>query len=350
MKSFPNIARSEIYALLLALLFLGCGRKNEQQIAIVPVNVKVMAVDDHTDTRQQISYSATVREHKDVSLSFEVPGNIIAVYVDKGQLVKKGRLLAALDASVYRAQYNTELAREELARDNYNRINEVYKKGSIAEVKVVEAKSNLDQATSVALASYQNIVRSKLYAPSDGYIGEKTAEPGDLASPGSSLFKLVKLEQVDIIVPVPELEINNLKKGQSATIRVSALGNGEFEGKIDEIAVVSEDGSHNYNVKVKVNNNDGRLKPGMIADVNFPEKAGRTALSVPLSALQVNEENQNFLYTVDKGKFLSLRRLVNCGPILNDRVIITSGLSPGDLVVVSGYQKLTAGTPVKIIQ
>jgi membrane fusion protein (multidrug efflux system) len=356
MKPTPNIIRFENYALPIAFLFLlGCGSNKEQKVAIEPVNVKVMAMNYDGDTRQQISYSATVKENKEISLTFQVSGNITAVNVDKGQWVKKGQLLATLDGTTFTEQYDTELARQKLAQDNYNRINEVYKKGSIAEIKLVEAKSNLDQTTSTARAAYQNIVHTKLYAPSDGYIGEKTAEAGDLASPGSSIFKLVKIEQVDVIVPVPELEINNLQKGQPAIIRISALGNRNFDGKVDEIAVIAEDASHNYNVKVKVNNRDRQLKPGMIANVYFHAKgkakeADSTTLSIPLSALQVNEQNQNFIYTVDKSSSTSVRRLVDCGPILNDRVMITHGLSSGDLVIVSGYQKITSGTPVKIIQ
>jgi membrane fusion protein (multidrug efflux system) len=334
------------------LILLSCGKK-EQKVATSPVNVKVMAVNYDGDARQQISYSATVKENKEISLTFQVPGNITTVNADKGQWVKKGQLLATLDGTTFTEQYNTVLARQKLAQDNYNRINEVYEKGSIAEVKLVEAKLNLEQTTATARAVYQNIVHTKLYAPSDGYIGEKTAEPGDLATPGSSIFKLVKIDQVDVIVPIPELEINKLRKGQPAIIRIAALGNKDFEGKVDEIAVISEDASHNYNVKVKVNNLGRQLKPGMIANVYFPAKAkgaDGTALSIPLAALQVDEQNQNFLYTVDKNSSRSVRRLVNCGPILNDRVMITHGLSSGDLVIVSGYQKITSGTPVKIIQ
>ncbi|MDB4923080.1 MAG: multidrug transporter [Mucilaginibacter sp.] len=348
--------RLKNYFLPVAFLFLlGCGSKEEQKVAVAPVNVRVMAMNYDGDARQQISYSATVKENKEISLTFQVSGNITAVNVDKGQWVKKGQLLATLDGTTFTEQYNTELARQKLAQDNYNRINEVYKKGSIAEIKLVEAKSNLEQATATARAVYQNIVHTKLYAPSDGYIGEKTAEAGDLASPGSSIFKLVKIERMDVIVPVPELEINSLKKGQPAIIRIKALRNRGFEGKIDEIAVIAEDASHNYNVKVKVENKDRQLKPGMIADAYFPakensKKADSTALSIPLSALQVNEQNQNFLYTVDKSSSMSIRRMVKCGPILNDRIIITNGLSSGDLVIISGYQKITSGTPVKIIQ
>jgi membrane fusion protein (multidrug efflux system) len=356
MKSQSNITKYKNYALPAAFLFLlSCSNPKGQTIDTSPVNVKVLAVSYNGDAGQQISYSATVKETKEISLSFQVSGNIIAMNADKGQWVKKGQLLATIDGTTFTEQYNTEIARQKLAEDNYNRINEVYKKGSIAEIKLVEAKSNLEQATSTARAAYQNIVHTRLFAPSDGYIGEKTAEAGDLASPGSSIFKLVKIEQVDVIVPVPELEINNLKKGQPAIIRIKALGNRGFEGKIDEIAVIAEDASHNYNVKVKVDNKDKQLKPGMIADAYFPakensKKVDSIALSIPLAALQVNEQNQNFLYTVDKSSSKSVRRLVKCGPILNDRIVISNGLSSGDLVVVSGYQKITSGTTVKIIQ
>jgi membrane fusion protein (multidrug efflux system) len=344
-----------LFALPILMLLISCGGHKEEKAVVTPVNVKVYSASSKGGTAQQISYSGTVKESKSISLAFQVSGNIISINADKGQAVKKGQLLASVDETVYRDQYNAQLAQQKLAQDNYNRVAEVFKKGSIAEIKVVEAKSQRDQAVSVARATYQNIAHTKLYAPTDGYIGEKMAEAGDLAAPGSPVFKLVKLELLDIIVPVPESEINGIKKGQEAKVKIAALENRAFKGKIDEVAVISEAASHNYSVKVRVSNADGQLKPGMVANVYFGQrsaagKAGTAAISIPLIALQVDEQNRNFVYIVDQDGRKALRRQVKPGELMNDAVTVTEGLSAADRVIVSGYQKVTSGTPVKIIQ
>jgi len=344
---------SAFFVLTVMAILASCGHQ-EEKVAVQPVNVKVLSLTGKSGTDQQISYSGTVKESKSISLAFQVSGNITSINADKGQMVRKGQLLASVDEATYRDQYNAQLAQQKLAQDNYNRIAEVFKKGSIAEVKLVEAKSQRDQAVSMARATYQNIAHTKLYAPTDGYIGEKMAEAGDLAAPGSPVFKLVKLEQVNIWIPVPESEINSIKKGQGATIKIDALNNREFKGIVDEVSVVSDDASHNYNVKVKVANADQQLKPGMVAKVFFSENnvaktADSSGVSIPLIALQVDEEDRNFVYIVDENGTKAVRRQVTRGELMNDVVMITKGLSPSDKVIVSGYQKITTGTPVKII-
>lgn len=348
-KSYPILLAMPLMALLFSC------RHKEEKVAVEPVNVKVLSLTGKNGTDQQISYSGTVKESKSISLAFQVSGNITNITVDKGQMVKKGQLLASVDETTYRDQYNAQLAQQKLAQDNYNRISEVFKKGSIAEVKLVEAKSQLDQATSMARATYQNIAHTKLYAPTDGYIGEKNAEAGDLAAPGSPIFKLVKLEEVKVWIPVPESEINAIKKGQGATVKIAALNNRIFKGTIDEVAVVSDDASHNYTIKVNVSNGDKQLKPGMVANVYFQENTkanttDTTGISIPLIALQVDEQDRNFVYIVDEAGTKAVRREVTRGELMNDVVMITKGLSPSDKVIVSGYQKITTGTPVKIIQ
>ena len=344
---------SAFFVLTVMAILASCGHQ-EEKVAVQPVNVKVLSLTGKSGTDQQISYSGTVKESKSISLAFQVSGNITSINADKGQMVRKGQLLASVDEATYRDQYNAQLAQQKLAQDNYNRIAEVFKKGSIAEVKLVEAKSQRDQAVSMARATYQNIAHTKLYAPTDGYIGEKMAEAGDLAAPGSPVFKLVKLEQVNIWIPVPESEINSIKKGQGATIKIDALNNREFKGIVDEVSVVSDDASHNYNVKVKVANADQQLKPGMVAKVFFSENnvaktTDSSGVSIPLIALQVDEEDRNFVYIVDENGTKAVRRQVTRGELMNDVVMITKGLSPSDKVIVSGYQKITTGTPVKII-
>lgn len=335
------------------LILMSCGRNQSVKEVLPPVNVKVVSLDHHGNITQEISYNGTVKESKSITLAFQVSGNITAINAEKGQEVRKGQLLAAVDETVYRDQYNAQLAQQKLAQDNYNRIKEVFQKGSIAEVKMVEARSHLDQATAVARATYQNIAHTRLYAPTDGYIGEKMAEAGDLAAPGSPVFKLVKLQDVNIMIPVPESEINSLKKGQSATVKIAALNNLVFNGVIDEVSVISDGASHNYNVKVKVANANHALKPGMVASVFFAGLSGNsredsTAIRIPLISLQVDEQNRNFVYVADHDK--AVRRQVKRGELMNDVVVITEGLHPSDKVIVSGYQKITSGTAVKIIE
>ena len=339
-------------AVVTALWFTGCA--NSTKLKSTPDTLAVQVInlaDEASAVNDRIVYDGTLEAEKTIDLSFQVSGTILSLPVKSGDYVKKGQLVGSVDETTYRNQYNGQLAQAKLAKENYTRVNEVFKKGSIAEIKMLEAKSNYEQANSAARATYQNIVHTHLYAPVSGYIGNKSAEAGAVASPGQPVLQLLDTRSVKVMVAVPESEINQYKAGTPATITIEALGAQSLQGKVTEVGVLALNGSANYNIKIALPNNNLMLRPGMLCKVSFGVAAGRNAktdgkeIIIPVQAVQVDEKGTNFLFIMN-AQHKAVRKNVITGQLYSKGITIKSGLSGNEQVITSGYQKLADQTPV----
>lgn len=342
-------------AVVTALCITGCSSNSKFKpgtdtlaVKVFNLNAETVADNDH------IIYDGTLEAEKTIDLSFQVSGTILSFPVQTGDYVKKGQLVAAVDETTYRNQYNAQLAQAKLAQENYTRVNEVFKKGSVAEIKMLEAKSNYEQASAAARATYQNIAHTHLYAPVSGYIGDKKAEAGAVANPGQPVLQLLDTRSVKVLVAVPESEINRYKAGTPAMVKIDALSNQPLQGKVTEVGVIALNGSANYNLKIALPNTGMMLRPGMLCKVSFNTSANQTAkndtvkqIIVPVQAVQVDEKGINFLYIVNSQN-KAVRKEVTTGQLYSNGITIKQGLSGNEQVITSGYQKLADQTPVVI--
>ena len=340
-------------AVLTALCVTGCSSKTKFKPGPDTLAVKVFNLSaDASAINDRIVYDGTLEAEKTIDLSFQVSGTILSFPLKTGDFVKKGQLVGSVDETTYRNQYNAQLAQAKLANENYTRINEVFKKGSVAEIKMLEAKSNYEQATSAARATYQNIAHTHLYAPVSGYIDNKMAEAGAVANPGQPVLQLLDTRLVNVLVAVPESEVNQYKAGTPASIKIDALGDRPLQGKVTEVGVIALNGSANYNLKIALSNISSQLRPGMLCKVSFDlaGKKGNTLVNageiiVPVQAVQVDEKGTNFLYIMS-AQNKAVRKDVITGQLYSNGIAIRSGLSGNEQVIASGYQKLADQTPV----
>ncbi|WP_442590508.1 efflux RND transporter periplasmic adaptor subunit [Pedobacter sp. AW31-3R] len=344
--------------LILCAAIAGCNNESDKMKTVAPVKVNTLTIGGEDQAGSAISYSGTITANKTIDLSFQVSGTVLNIPVSSGQYVTKGQLIAAVDETVYRNQYNAQQAQANLARENSLRVAEVFKKGSIAEIKMIEAKSNAEQASSAAKATYQNILHARLYAPQSGYIGEKRIESGATAAPGVPVVQLLDISQVKVNIAIPEAEINQFKKGDQAAVTIQALQNLKLEGKVDEVAVSSAQGIPTYTVKVLLSNGNNKLKPGMVCTILFNNKkkdsgkdeAGQEPIVVPVQAVQIDENNVNFVYVTNAEGNKAIRKNVKTGELFNNGIAISSGLQQGEKLIITGYHHLTNDTPIQIVK
>lgn len=340
-------------AVFTILWITGCSSNTKLKSGPDTLAVKVFNLSaDASAINDRIVYDGTLEAEKTIDLSFQISGTILSVPVKTGDFVKKGQLVGSVDETTYRNQYNAQLAQAKLANENYTRINEVFKKGSVAEIKMLEARSNYEQATAAARATYQNIAHTNLYAPVSGFIGNKMAEAGAVANPGQPVLQLLDTRSVNVLVAVPESEVNRYKAGTPASIKIDALGDQPLQAKVTEVGVIALNGSANYNLKIALPNTNSQLRPGMLCKVSFGAagKKGSTPVDakeviVPVQAVQVDDKGNNFLFIIN-AQNKAVRKDVITGQLYSNGITIRSGLSGNEQVITSGYQKLADQTPV----
>lgn len=334
----------KILALGASTLLMGCGShnpsENSNSVASNPIRVNTEEVTS-VETNLQLAYSGTIEAIQTIPLTFQTVGIVDKIYVQEGDQVKQGQLLAEVERGSLTSAYQGALSQYERAIDAQNRLQKVYENGSLPEIKWVEINNQVIQAKSMLEISERNLENCELRAPSSGIIGERNIEPGMAAIQLEAPLKLVKLESILVKISVPENEISELKPGQTANIKVSALNNRTYIGTIERVGVVAHRISRTYEVKIEVINDGLMLKPGMVCEVTIQLPTQQKVIQIPLSAIDRDTENRNFVYVVNRTTNRVTRRTVVIGDFIQDKLIIVSGLKPGELVVTDGNQKLT---------
>lgn len=183
-------------------------------------------------------------------------------------------------------------------------------------------------------------------APMDGIIVKRSIQPGEMAQPGVTLLNLVKMDQVQIELSVPDSLIGKLKSGTDVDVKVSNLPDKTFAGKLNFVSPVSNANSSTFPVKVTVDNKDGLILAGMMAEVHLKD-AQQGRMEIPKAAL-VKKDNKTFIYTVQDKTVKSVE--VSTQDKNQDWVYLqeNAGVKAGQQIVINPTDALTDGSTVKV--
>lgn len=330
------------------LPLLGGCMKQSPSAEKAPVEVKVMTV-ENTDVSTGQSFSGTIEEQDGSTLSFALAGTVKSVAVSDGQRVSKGQLIAVLDDATFRNSYEMAKATLDQANDAYNRMKMLYDNNSLPEIQWVEVDSKLRQAQSSFEIAKKNVADTRLYAPISGFISEKNVEVGNNVMPGTPVVKVVIVDNVKVVISVPETEISKVSIGESVEIVVPALNNQTFTGRIKEKSVSANPLSRSYDVKAEIRNPGNQLLPGMLCTLYLSnEGTVKPQILLPSNIIQLDSNNNNFVWTNVNGK--AIRKYVELGEFVGDNVAIQSGLEAGEQVVIEGQQKISDNMQITVIK
>jgi len=318
-----------------------CQQKQEvAKKEIASIRVKAQPVQT-VNGLSNLRYSGTVEASQTIPLTFQSTGTIEQVLVQEGDVVHKGQLLAVVNKADNQSIYNSSLATFQQAKDGYDRLKQVYDKGSLSEVKWVEMETNMKQAESQLQIAKNNLDKCNLYAPISGIVGRRNIEPGQSSMSSLSPIELVKIETVSVKISVPENEIGKIKKGMTSSFTISALGNKNFEGTITNVGVVADQFSRTYEVKTTVSNSNLEMKPGMVCDVILNTSTEKQLIVVPYNAVSKDTEGNSFVYVVQPDKQSVKKQIIKVGNYQSSGLEVLSGLSANQTIVVEGKEKLT---------
>ena len=168
---------------------------------------------------------------------------------------------------------------------------------------------------------------------------------GETVLPSEPVLTILSIDRVKVRVAIPEREISAIESETPTQITVDALQGETFQGGRIEKGVSADALTHTYDIRINVQNPGHRLLPGMVARVTMGKKGfEEKKIALPVQAVQEASDKQLFVWTAKNGK--AHRTNVTIGETTGNRVVIESGLSEGDEVIVEGYQKVGEGTPI----
>ena len=310
----------------------------------------VMVTQPATTHNEQKSYAGDVQARQQTALAFRVGGQIIERYVDVGDRVKVGQVLAKLDVKDAQLQLNSAQAQLEsaqsaakIAADEFKRFQQLLPINAVSRSQYDAIKSQYDSANATLKQAQSNYAvtanqtgYNQLIANKNGVITERNIEIGQVIAAGQAAYQLAIDGDREVVIGVPEQAVSTIKVGQDAWVTLWSKPQDKFAAYVREISPAA-DQSRTFTAKVALKEGQSAIQLGQSARVFF-NTTTQNMLSVPLSSVSANA-NQAYVWIVNADQTLH-KVPVTLGAYGRDSVPILSGLNANSWVVVGGVHLL----------
>jgi RND family efflux transporter MFP subunit len=333
--------------ILIVALFAACSQKkteetNAQQNAEnESITIKVAEVFEEP-VAQIFEYTAVVRAEAVNNIASPSPGiRIDQIFVEVGDFVSAGQKLVQMDATQLR-QAKTQL---DNLKDNFKRLDELYKVGGVSKADWDALKTQLD----VTQNSYDYLTENtQLVSPINGVVAMRNYDSGDIYS-GNPILQIQQIKPVKLLINVSESQYNEIKKGMEAKIKIDILRNDEIKGRVSLIYPTLDARTHTFTVEIAIPNENVKVRPGMYARAIF-NLGNRNNVVVPDNAIVKQPgSGDRFVYLLNDDNTVSYIK-VTLGRRLDANYEIISGLKDGDKVAVTSLTKLKDGMEVQVVK
>ena len=317
------------------------------------------------------TFPGVARAASEQDLAFRVAGTVTAVEVDVGSVVRKGQVLARLDAGDFelrRQQAEAGLAQARAQSRNaaasYERVAALYERGnaSMSDLDAARASyesakaSEASAATALRLAE-QQVVYTRLPAPVDGSVSRVAVDVNEAVGAGQTVVVIIDaVGRAEVQVTVPEAFIGSLSAGRPAQVVFDALGAGALGASVTEVGTAAA-GAGGFPVIVRLDESAAgmRVRPGMAAEVTFSieGRPGTAAVLVPPRAVGQDQQDR-FVYVLVRSGAGDLataeRRTVATGALTPEGLEILEGVAEGEYVATAGLRTLASGQQVRLLE
>lgn len=373
-----SLRRACAFVILVCLVGpLGCGRKEDEassaKSAPIPApsgilhlkrdEIARVGIEVHPVTRGEFrlyrEFPATVQpnENELAEVTSLIRGRVVEVYVDFGQDVKKGELLALLHSTelgLAEASYLKATAKLHEAELAYKRARDLHQHRAVslaefqkreaewrtARAEVREARNRLEllgvQEEEIRRLDREQTIRADvpLRAPFAGRVVMRNITRGEVVETTQKLFTIADLSEVWVIGNVPEKDVQFIRKDQSVEVVAAAYPHAVFAGTITYLGDVLDPATRTMRMRITVPNPDKLLKPEMFALVRVYAQPKSSVLTVPLAAVQSGSSGKIVFVQRDEEQFEV--RPVKLGEESGDIVVVVDGLQEGERVVTKG--------------
>ena len=301
------------------------------------------------DWHPEIQVVGSLKPVRGADLSVEVAGIVDQVNFDSGGDVAAGAPIIQLRDTDDVAKLRTLEAARDLAQTTYNRDQLQLQRQLISQAAFDITAANL-KSLQAQVAEQQAIVAKKtLRAPFAGHLGIRSVNAGQYIGPGTAIVTLQALDPIFIDFSIPQQQLDQIKVGQTLTVKVDAYPERMFIGKITTIDPKIDPATRNVAVRATLPNADRKLLPGMFATAEISTGVSQRYITLPQTAITFNPYG-NMVYVVQEGTdpksvrgLIARQTVVSTGLTRGDQVAVLSGLKEGDVVVSTGQTKLQNG-------
>jgi len=291
---------------------------------------------------------------RSVVVAAELPGIVREIAFDPGTSVRRGAVLVRLDTSVEAAQLASALAEASLARVSHERARRLRQGEANAQADLDAAEARAKEADATVARLQATIAKMTIRAPFDGRIAIRQVELGQVVSPGSPVASLQSVSPILADFWLPQRALAKLALGQRARVRTDTFPDAVWDGEITTINPEVDPSTRNVRVRATFPNRDGRLRPGMFANVEVVSSESQAVLTIPATAV-IFAPYGDSVFAIEQAKdktgkvtAVARQKFVRTGEHRGDLVAVISGLQAGETVVSTGAFKLRNGAAVAV--
>lgn len=349
-----------VVAILAALKFNSIYQQIQQFQAPKP------AIDVETELARRMDWQSrlpaigTLKASQGIDLSVEIAGTITDVQFQSGEKVSKGQAIVLLDSEMEQASLTSAEADLNLSRLEFQRARSLLDRQAISRSEYDRLNAESQKAAASVAQLRASLSKKRILAPFSGTIGIRQVDVGDYIAAGTPIATLQDLTTLYVDFFLAEQHVPLLKLGQRVQLQVAAYPGERFEGVISALNPKVETTTRNVQVRAELGNPDGRLLPGMFADLQvlLPTETAQvvvpeTAITYTLygnSVLLVTEGTPPEGVSSDEPYLVAERRFVTTGERRDGLTVVLDGLEGGEQVITAGQLKLDSDTHVAIAE
>lgn len=317
--------------------------KKTMKEAEVFVKAEPVQLKDFTET---IQLTGSVESQYNITVPAEEGGRIVSWKAEKGSFVSKGQILVQIDDAMIKAGYDAALAGYNMAEVNYQKQKAAFDEQAISALQLKNLEYQRDAAKAQADLAKTRLEHTAVRSPISGVLNDRYADEGEMTGPGMPIAQVIDMNQMKVMVGVPERYSKELRKGLQVEFTVDAFEGEIFTGTIAFVASAVSPDNRSIPVEIHFANAQGKLKPQMIAAVKLKLLSSGKAILISQDYIQQVDMGKLVVYVVNNG--VAEERLVTLGGTDGSMVRIVNGLKEGDRIVTVGHQNLIDKQKIKI--
>lgn len=354
---FNNLPRMVLLAMgvLIVMLFMAISDKKsaiqaEQEAAVKaerpPVNTVVMAVEP-TTISNRLNLPGSVEAWTQLELTAKVSGTIDKVMAQEGDRVSAGDILAQIESADYQIALDRAQAGYDLAKADYERDKSVYAKGVIPPAELEARETKMQTARADLENARLMLERTTIKAPMDGVVRRLDAKVGLLLGVGDMVAELLQIDRVKAVIGIPESDVTAVRQLDTVDLTIKALDGLRVTGTRHFISSSPETLARLYHLELEIDNPDHLILPGMFVRADIVKQRSKESLAVPFYSI-ISRNDEQYVFVEKDG--VVEKRLVETGIMEKWMVEVTTGLNPGEHVVVEGHRDVEDGRAVKVVK
>ena len=301
-----------------------------------------------------IEIQANIKTRQNVLLYPEYNGTLKKVYVEEGQKVKKGKLLAQIDDAGLKNQLEQLQIQTKLSKTTYERTQRLWDQNIGSEMNLLQAKATYESQLKTVAQLKKQLQRTQILAPFSGTIDEIVANTGANLLPGQTpVMRIVNLKKMYTEASVPERYLEQVKKGTSATVKIPMLDR-EYPTTIRQTGNFINPNNRSFRVETLLPNPDEMIKPNLSCKLKINDYSNPEALMIPMRIVKENANGKKYIFKLKSdGKdqvYRTDQTFVRLGKNIMDKVEVLEGIQAGDLLVNEGATIVENNQRVKNIQ